>query len=53
MHEALYVRDTLDHTLVNPNQLRHYGTQVQDKVMSEITLSIITEDREFNMEISM
>ena len=52
-HESLYARDTLDHTLVNPNQLRHYGTQVQDKVMSEITLSIITEDREFNMEISM
>ena len=43
----------LYHTLVNPNKLRHYGTKVQDSLMSEITVSIITEDGEFIMEISM
>ena len=45
--------DTLDHTLVNRNKLRHYGTQVQDNLMSEITLYIINEDGEFSMELSM
>ena len=45
--------DTLYHTLVNPNELRRYGTRPQDKMMSESTLSIMTEDREFNIEILM
>ena len=44
LHEALFMGDTLDHTLVNPNQLYHYGNRVQDNSMSEIPLSIITED---------
>ena len=43
----------LDHTLVNPNQIRNYGTQVQDNPMSESTLYIITEDGSFNIELSM
>ena len=29
-NEALWMGDTLQHTLVNPNQLRAYGTTVQD-----------------------
>jgi hypothetical protein len=45
--------DTMDHTLINPNQLRHYGTRVQDNPMSSHPLSIITEDHEFCMELSM
>ena len=28
-HEALYMKD-MDHTLINPNQLRHFQAQVQD-----------------------
>ena len=44
--------DTLNHTLVDPNQLRYYGTQVQDNLISESPLSIITEDWEFSTEIS-
>ena len=44
LHEALCMGNTLDHTLVNPNQLGHYGTQIQDNPMSEIPLSIIAED---------
>ena len=52
MHEALCMGDTLYHTLVDPNQLRHYGTLVQDNLMSEIPLSFITEDGEFIMELS-
>ena len=28
-NEALYIKD-MDHTLINPNQLRHFNTEVQD-----------------------
>ena len=49
LHEDILTGDTLDHTLVNQNQLRHYGTRVQDNPMSKISLSIITEDGEFSM----
>jgi hypothetical protein len=45
--------DSMDTTLVNPNQLRHYGIQVQDNPMSQLPLSIITEDSEFSMELMM
>ena len=53
LHEALWMGDTLDHNLVNPNQLRHYGNQVQDNLMPEILLYIITEYGEFSMKLSM
>ena len=43
----------MDHTLINPNQLRHFGTQVQDNPMADQPLSIITEDNEFCMEMAM
>ena len=43
----------MDSTLVNPNQLRHYGTEVQDNPMSDLPLSIITEDNEFSMNLTM
>ena len=43
-NESLWMGDSMDTTLVNPNQLRHYGTQVQDNPMSQLPLSIITED---------
>ncbi|NIX54954.1 MAG: hypothetical protein GWN14_03225, partial [candidate division Zixibacteria bacterium] len=29
-HEALYFGPSLDHSLINPNQLRHFGTPVWD-----------------------
>ena len=52
-NEALWMGDTMDHTLINPNQLRHYGTEVQDNPTSKYPLSIQTEDKEFCMELSM
>ena len=53
LNEALWMGDQMDHTLLNPNQLRHYGTRVQDDPTSAYPLSIITEDNEFCMELSM
>ena len=38
-NEALWMGDTLQHTLVNPNQLRAYGTTVQDNPFSSSPLS--------------
>ena len=52
-HETLWMGDSMDSTLINPNQLRHYGTQVQDNPVSDLPLSIITEDNEFSMELKM
>ena len=34
LNEALWMGDTLDHMLVNPNQLCHFGTRVQYNPMS-------------------
>ena len=36
--------DTLDHSLVNPNQLRNYGITVQDNPFADIQTHIATED---------
>ena len=52
-NEALWMGDTMEHSLINPNQLRYFGTKVQDNPMSESPLSIISEDDEFCMELQM
>ena len=52
-NEALWMGDSLDHTLVNPNQLRHHGTKVHDDPTAEYPLSIISHDNEFCMELTM
>ena len=43
----------MDHSLINPNQLRYYGIKVQDNPILETALSIITEDNELCMELAM
>ena len=43
----------MNHSLINPNQLRYYGIKVQDNPLLETAISIITEDNEFCMEIAM
>ena len=30
MHEALFFGESLQHTLINPNQIRHFGVPVND-----------------------
>ena len=53
LNEALWMGKHMDHTLINPNQLRHYGTSVQDDPTSARPLSIITENKSFCMELAM
>ena len=43
-HEALWMGDKLDHTLVNPNQLRAYGVDIQDIPFMSTPLSISDQD---------
>ena len=43
-HESLWMGDKLDHTLVNPNQLRPYGVSIQDNPFATKPLSITTDD---------
>ena len=44
VHESLWMGDKLDHTLVNPNQLRAYGVSVQNNPFDTKPLSITTSD---------
>lgn len=43
-NEALWMGEVLDHSLVNPNQLRHYGVTVQDNPFSTTQMHIASED---------
>ena len=52
-NEALWMGGAMQHTLVNPNQLRYFGIQVQDNLMSSEPLSIIKEDESFNLELKI
>ena len=51
-NEALWMGDSLPHSLVNPNQLRHFGVHVQDDPSSDRPLSVITADGDFSFELS-
>ena len=39
-HEALYMGDTLEHSLINPNQLQSFGIIVQDNPFANAPLGI-------------
>ena len=45
--------DSMNCTLINPNQLRHFGTKVQDNPVSDLPLFIMAEDNEFSMELDI
>ena len=34
LHEGLWMNTTMEHTLINPNQLQHFGVTVQDNPYS-------------------
>ena len=43
-NEVLWMEDVLDHSLINPNQLRQFGIVVQDNPFSADETHIATED---------
>lgn len=46
-HEGLWMPEQMEHSLINPNQLRYFGTVVQDNPYSKSPLFIMTEDSSF------
>ena len=50
LNESLYMPN-LPNTLVNPNQLRHFRTHVQDNPYSSSPLHIRSEDSSFSMPL--
>ena len=52
LNEAIWMGDKMDHTLVNPNQLRAYGLTVQDNPFSDSPIFISTEGNEFVLPLS-
>ena len=51
LNEAIWMGDKMDHTLVNPNQLRSFGITVQDNPFAEAPTFIATEGSEFSMPL--
>ena len=52
LNEVIWMGETMDHILVNPNQLRAYGMTVQDNPFTEAPIFISTEDHEFMILLS-
>ena len=53
LHERLWMNTTMDHTLVNHNQLRHFGVTVQDNPYSSSPLYIKSPGRDFLLPLIM
>ena len=51
-NEALWMGDTLPHSLINPNQLRTYGTLVQDNPFSRDPLVIEPPNNDITIPLS-
>ena len=47
INEAIWMGETMYHTLVKPNQLRAYGMTVQDNLFVEAPIFIAMEDHDF------
>ena len=47
LHEGLWMNTTMEHTLVNPHQLQHFGITVQDNPYSSSLLCIESPDCDF------
>ena len=52
-NEGLWMGDKMDHTLINPNQMRHFGIKVQDNPYDDAPLYLMTEDGDFALPLSV
>ena len=46
-NEAIWMGDLLDHSLINPNQLRCHGVDVQDNPFRSMAMHIASDDDDF------
>ena len=44
LNEAIWMGETMDHTLMNPNQLCAYGMTAQEKPFADYPIFIATEE---------
>ena len=42
LNEVMWMVNQMDHSLINPNQMRQYGIIIQDNLMSDESLCIIS-----------
>ena len=52
-NEGLWMGDKMDHTLVNPNQMCHFGIKVQDNPYDNAPLYLMTEDGDFELPLTV
>ena len=50
---GLWMGDKMDHTLVNPNQVRHFGIKVQDNPYDGALLYLMMEDGDFALPLAV
>ena len=53
LNEGLWMNTTMEHTLVNPNKLQHFGIIMQDNPYSSSPLYIEYTDRDFVLPLIM
>ena len=46
-NKGLWMGDKMEHTLVNPNQMLHFGIKVKDNPYDDAPLYLMTEDGDF------
>ena len=52
-HEGLWMGYQMEHSLLNPNQLRHFGVTVQDSPFADAPLYISTENGDFVLSLEI
>ena len=45
--------DKMDHTLINPNHMRHFGIKFQDNPYDDVPLYLMTEDGDFALPLAV
>ena len=52
-HEGLWMGDQMEHSLLNPNQLRYFGVTVQDNPFADAPLYISTDNGDFVLPLEI
>ena len=53
LNECLWMGDTMNHSLINQNQLRNFGTTVHDNPFSSTDIAIISNDHEYSIPLQV
>ena len=53
MNECLWMGKTMQHSLINPNQLRHFGTKIRDDPTSRHPMCLVSPDRDIEIPLQI